>query len=144
MELYDRGQDKAYRQLFAEFAGNGGAGEEECGGEVCDIGIIGATPLDTPAKDSPEHLRALCGGRAVCYGAGDGIRDVMNAHGCEASVHFLRIRDRRRLSGGQARDDHGINGCSCIRSRSAYGFRRHQGRGEGPGGWSIYNNDGSR
>jgi len=86
MELYDRGQDKAYRQLFAEFAGNGGAGEEECGGEVCDIGIIGATPLDTPAKDSPEHLRALCGGRAVCYGAGDGIRDVMNAHAAKKNL----------------------------------------------------------
>lgn len=81
MELYDRGEEKAYLALFQKFAGVGvdTAGREKDG--QC-IGIIGMTPQDVSDLKAAEKIRKLYadqGLHAVCYGMGDGLDEVRNA-----------------------------------------------------------------
>ena len=106
MELYDRGEEKAYLVLFGSFAGENvdvepGNIEKTQTAESCDgkrngknedvsvdiedrprVGIIGMTPQDVSDLKAAEKIRKLYadqGLRAVCYGMGDGLDEVRNA-----------------------------------------------------------------
>lgn len=106
MELYDRGEEKAYLVLFGRFAGENvdvepGNIEKTQTAESCDgkrngknedvsvdiedrprVGIIGMTPQDVSDLKAAEKIRKLYadqGLRAVCYGMGDGLEEVRNA-----------------------------------------------------------------
>ena len=106
MELYDRGEEKAYLVLFGRFAGENvdvepGNIEKTQTAESCDgkrngknedvsvdiedrprVGIIGMTPQDVSDLKAAEKIRKLYadqGLRAVCYGMGDGLDEVRNA-----------------------------------------------------------------
>lgn len=106
MELYDRGEAKAYLVLFGRFAGENvdvepGNIEKTQTAESCDgkrngknedvsvdiedrprVGIIGMTPQDVSDLKAAEKIRKLYadqGLRAVCYGMGDGLDEVRNA-----------------------------------------------------------------
>ena len=106
MELYDRGEEKAYLALFGRFAGENvdvepGNIEKTQTAESCDgkrngknedvsvdiedrprVGIIGMTPQDVSdlkAADKTRKVYADQGMRAICYGMGDGLDEVRNA-----------------------------------------------------------------
>ena len=81
MDLYDKGQEMAYQQLFGEYMGKPSADADRGESTAHDAGIIGATPLDTVTKDSAEHIMKLMNGyrSTVCYGVGDSIEDVRRA-----------------------------------------------------------------
>ena len=106
MELYDRGEEKAYLALFGRFAGENvdvepGNIEKTQTAESCDgkrngknedvsvdiedrprVGIIGMTPQDVSDLKAVEEIRKLYadqGLRAVCYGMGDGLEEVKKA-----------------------------------------------------------------
>ena len=106
MELYDRGEEKAYLVLFGRFAGENvdvepGNIEKTQTAESCDgkrngknedvsvdiedrprVGIIGMTLQDVSDLKAAEKIRKLYadqGLRAVCYGMGDGLDEVRNA-----------------------------------------------------------------
>ena len=106
MELYDRGEEKAYLVLFGRFAGENvdvepGNIEKTQTAESCDgkrngknedvsvdiedrprVGIIGMTPQDVSDLKAAEKIRKLYadqGMRAICYGMGDGLDEVRNA-----------------------------------------------------------------
>lgn len=106
MELYDRGEEKAYLALFGRFAGENvdvepGNIEKTQIAESCDgkrngknedvsvdiedrprVGIIGMTPQDVSDLKAAEEIRKLYadqGLRAVCYGMGDGLKEVKKA-----------------------------------------------------------------
>ena len=106
MELYDRGEEKAYLVLFGRFAGENvdvepGNIEKTQTAESCDgkrngknedvsvdiedrprVGIIGMTPQDVSDLKAAEKIRKLYadqGLRAVCYGMGDGLKEVKKA-----------------------------------------------------------------
>ena len=106
MELYDRGEEKAYLALFGRFAGENvdvepGNIEKTQTAESCDgkrngknedvsvdiedrprVGIIGMTPQDVSDLKAAEKIRKLYadqGLRAVCYGMGDGLEEVKQA-----------------------------------------------------------------
>ena len=106
MELYDRGEEKAYLALFGRFAGENVDVEPENiektqTAESCDgkrngknedvsvdiedrprVGIIGMTPQDVSDLKAAEEIRKLYadqGLRAVCYGMGDGLKEVKKA-----------------------------------------------------------------
>lgn len=106
MELYDRGEEKAYLALFGRFAGENvdvepGNIEKTQTAESCDgkrngknedvsvdiedrprVGIIGMTPQDVSDLKAADKIRKLYadqGLRAVCYGMGDGLKEVKKA-----------------------------------------------------------------
>lgn len=106
MELYDRGEEKAYLVLFGRFAGENvdvepGNIEKTQTAESCDgkrngknedvsvdiedrprVGIIGMTPQDVSDLKAAEKIRKLYADQglcAVCYGMGDGLDEVRNA-----------------------------------------------------------------
>ena len=106
MELYDRGEEKAYLVLFGRFAGENvdvepGNIEKTQTAESCDgkrngknedvsvdiedrprVGIIGMTPQDVSDLKAAEKIQKLYadqGLRAVCYGMGDGLKEVKKA-----------------------------------------------------------------
>ena len=106
MELYDKGEEKAYLALFGRFAGENvdvepGNIEKTQTAESCDgkrngknedvsvdiedrprVGIIGMTPQDVSDLKAAEKIRKLYadqGLRAVCYGMGDGLKEVKKA-----------------------------------------------------------------
>jgi hypothetical protein len=83
MELYDKGEEKAWMELFRVFAG-----EKE---EVAPnrIGILGMTPQDISDLRAADRLRerfAAEGKTAVCYGMGNGLEDVKIASGVEKNI----------------------------------------------------------
>ena len=106
MELYDKGEEKAYLALFGRFAGENvdvepgniektqtaescdgkmnGMNEDESAdiGERPRVGIIGMTPQDISDLKAADKIRKLYadqGLRAVCYGMGDGLEEVKKA-----------------------------------------------------------------
>lgn len=83
MDLYDRGQEKAFLSLFETFASD----KSE---NAPDIGIIGATPLDLlDTQDSPRiasQIEKLGYGKAVCYGMGSGLEDIKKAGGVRCNI----------------------------------------------------------
>ena len=83
MELYDKGEEKAWMELFRVFAG-----EKE---DVTPnrIGILGMTPQDISDLRAADRLRerfAAEGKTAVCYGMGNGLEDVKIASGVEKNI----------------------------------------------------------
>ena len=103
MELYDKGEEKAYLALFGRFAGENvdvepGNIEKTQTADSCDgkmngmnedefadigdrprVGIIGMTPQDISDLKAADKIRKLYadqGLRAVCYGMGDGLEEV--------------------------------------------------------------------
>ena len=83
MELYDRGEEKAWLELFLVFAG-----EKE---EVVPnrIGILGMTPQDISDLRAADRIRerfAKEGKTAVCYGMGNGLEDVKNVSDVEKNI----------------------------------------------------------
>ena len=83
MELYDRGEEKAWLELFLVFAG-----EKE---EVVTnrIGILGMTPQDISDLRAADRIRerfAKEGKTAVCYGMGNGLEDVKNVSNVEKNI----------------------------------------------------------
>ena len=106
MELYDRGEEKAYLALFGRFAGENvdvepGNIEKTQTAESCDgkrngknedvsvdiedrprVGIIGMTPQDVSDLKAADKIRKLYADQglcAVCYGMGDGLEEVKKA-----------------------------------------------------------------
>lgn len=106
MELYDRGEEKAYLALFGRFAGENvdvepGNIEKTQTAESCDgkrngknedvsvdiedrprVGIIGMTPQDVSDLKAAEKIQKLYADQglcAVCYGMGDGLKEVKKA-----------------------------------------------------------------
>ena len=106
MELYDRGEEKAYLVLFGRFAGENvdvepGNIEKTQTAESCDgkrngknedvsvdiedrprVGIIGMTLQDVSDLKAADKIRKVYadqGMRAICYGMGDRLDEVRNA-----------------------------------------------------------------
>ena len=76
MELYDKGEEKAYLALFTAFA------KEKY--EVCKekVGILGMTPQDVSDLKAADKVREELkkeGKDAICYGKGDGLEAVERA-----------------------------------------------------------------
>ena len=81
MDLYDKGQEKAWLALFKKFA------VDAMPVEKGKVGIIGATPQDLSDLSAGDKLRQVFaedGKQAVCYGMGDGLEAVKQA----ASVEY--------------------------------------------------------
>ncbi len=78
MELYDKGQEKAWLSLLEAFAR-----PEPDAARAPALCVWGATPLDLPGENAGERLAqrlsALGFGRAACAGYGAGLADVENA-----------------------------------------------------------------
>ena len=82
MELYDKGEEKAYLALFEKFSDKNEESEDMNDKERSRIGIIGMTPQDVSDLKAAEEIRKLYadqGLRAVCYGMGDGLKEVKKA-----------------------------------------------------------------
>ena len=80
MELYDKGEEKAWMELFRVFAGEQ---EEVIPGT---IGILGMTPQDISDLRAADRIRARFaeeGKMAVCYGMGNGLDDVKHVSSVE-------------------------------------------------------------
>lgn len=81
IELYDAGQEKAYKWLFREFM------DEEYSEKGLRIGVLGATPLDVTDITAGEKFRQLLreqyGLDAVVYGMGDSLEDVRKARSAQ-------------------------------------------------------------
>ena len=81
VELYDAGEEKAYRALFERFA------VEDCPTEPGRIGVIGATPQDLSDLAAPDLLAEAFPGRTVCcYGMGAGLDEVKRAAAAEENL----------------------------------------------------------
>ena len=83
MELYDKGEEKAWLELFLVFAGEK---EEVVPGR---IGILGMTPQDISDLRAADRIRerfAAEGKTAVCYGMGNGLEDVKKASSVEKNI----------------------------------------------------------
>lgn len=82
MELYDRGQERAYMELLSEYISPESTGEtDEERDAPAPLGILGATPLDLLESDD-EHTIAErvcgCGGKLVRV-FGQDVRDFSDA-----------------------------------------------------------------
>lgn len=83
MELYDKGEEKAWLELFFIFAGEK---EEVIPGR---IGILGMTPQDISDLRAADRIRerfAAEGKTAVCYGMGDGLEAVKKVSNVEKHI----------------------------------------------------------
>jgi hypothetical protein len=79
MDLYDRGQSKAYLQLARQL---GAAGESAADA----VGVLGATPLDTLGLLTPERARAHYGPGAFLYGDPGTVARLGNLKGVARNV----------------------------------------------------------
>ena len=77
MDLYDKGEEKAWLALFQTFA------TEQYPVDENRIGILGMTPQDisdlTAADKIKKKFHDAYGQKAVCYGMGDGLTEVKKA-----------------------------------------------------------------
>ena len=83
MELYDKGEEKAWLELFRVFAG------EKRDVIQGRIGILGMTPQDISDLRAADRIRerfAAEGKTAVCYGMGNGLEDVRNVSDVEKHI----------------------------------------------------------
>ena len=83
MELYVKGEDKAWLELFYVFAGEK---EDVIPGRV---GILGMTPQDISDLHAADRIRkrfAEEGKTAVCYGMGDGLGAVKKVSNVERHI----------------------------------------------------------
>ena len=82
MELYDKGEEKAYLALFEKFSDKNEESEDMNDKDRPRIGIIGMTPQDVSDLKAADKIRKVYadqGMRAICYGMGDGLDEVRNA-----------------------------------------------------------------
>lgn len=82
MELYDKGEEKAYLALFEKFSDKNEESEDMNDKDRPHIGIIGMTPQDVSDLKAADKIRKVYadqGMRAICYGMGDGLDEVRNA-----------------------------------------------------------------
>lgn len=83
MELYDKGEEKAWLELFYVFSGEK---EDVIPGRV---GILGMTPQDISDLHAADRIRkrfAEEGKTAVCYGMGDGLGAVKKVSNVERHI----------------------------------------------------------
>ena len=84
MELYDKGEEKAFVELFKTFA------TEKYPVEKCRIGILGMTPQDISDLAATDKIRALYqqkyGQQAVCYCMGDGLEEIKKASSASRNI----------------------------------------------------------
>lgn len=84
MELYDKGEEKAFLELFKTFA------TEKCEVDEHRIGILGMTPQDVSDLDAADKIRALYqqqyGKQAVCYCMGDGLEEIQKASAASRNI----------------------------------------------------------
>ena len=83
MELYDKGEEKAWLELVRVFAG------EKEDATANRIGILGMTPQDISDLRAADRIRerfAAEGKTAVCYGMGDGLEDVKRVSSVEKNI----------------------------------------------------------
>ena len=77
MELYDKGEEKAFLELFKTFA------VEKYPVDEHKIGVLGMTPQDVSDLAAADKIRDLFqrkyGQKAVCYCMGDGLEEVKKA-----------------------------------------------------------------
>lgn len=84
MELYDKGEEKVFVELFKTFA------TEKYPVEERRIGILGMTPQDVSDIAAADKIRALYqqkyGQQAVCYCMGDGLKEVKKASSVSRNI----------------------------------------------------------
>ena len=84
MELYDKGEEKAFVELFKTFA------TEKYPVEERRIGILGMTPQDVSDLAAADKTRALYqqkyGQQAVCYCMGDGLEEIKKASSVSKNI----------------------------------------------------------
>ena len=83
MELYDKGEEKAWLELFRVFAGE----KEDV--ILGNIGILGMTPQDISDLRAADRIRghfAAEGKHAICYGMGNGLDDVKSVSNVEKHI----------------------------------------------------------
>ena len=89
MELYDKGEEKAYLALFEKFSDKNEESEDMNDKDRPRIGIIGMTPQDVSDLKAADKLREKFksqGHQAVCYGMGDGLDEVKKASSVEKNI----------------------------------------------------------
>ena len=87
MDLYDKGQEKAWLALFKKFAVDEMPVKSR-------VGIIGATPQDLSDLSAGDQLRQIFADdakKAVCYGMGDGLDAVKQAASAEYNLIVFTI-----------------------------------------------------
>ena len=80
MELYDKGQERAYLELVKTYAKQGESGASEMPSYMSPIGVFGATPMDLLDFDTTDTIKdraACCGGDARIFG--ESVRDFEEA-----------------------------------------------------------------
>ena len=90
MELYDKGEEKAWQELFRVFAGEK---EDVIPG---NIGILGMTPQDISDLRAADRIRehfAAEGKTAICYGMGNGLDDVKSVSNVEKHIVAETVND---------------------------------------------------
>ena len=84
MELYDKGEEKAFLELFKIFAIEKYQPEED------RIGILGMTPQDVSDLAAADKIRDLFQQKydqqAVCYGMGDGLEEIKKASSASKNI----------------------------------------------------------
>ena len=84
MELYDKGEEKAFLELFKIFAIEKYQAKED------RIGILGMTPQDVSDLDAADKIRDLYqqkyGKQAVCYCMGDGLEEIREASSVSRNI----------------------------------------------------------
>lgn len=84
MELYDKGEEKAFLELFKIFAIEKYQAEED------RIGILGMTPQDVSDLKAADKMRELFQQKydqqAVCYGMGDGLEEIKKASSASKNI----------------------------------------------------------
>ena len=89
MELYDKGEEKAYLALFEKFSDKNEVSEDMNDKDRPRIGIIGMTPQDVSDLKAADKIRKVYadqGMRAICYGMGDGLDAVRAASSVEKNI----------------------------------------------------------
>ena len=84
MELYDKGEEKAFLELFKTFA------VEKYPVDEHQIGVLGMTPQDGSDLAAADKIRDLFqrkyGQKAVCYCMGDGLEEVKKASSVSKNI----------------------------------------------------------
>lgn len=84
MELYDKGEEKAFLELFKTFA------VEKYPVDEHKIGVLGMTPQDVSDLVAADKIRDLFqrkyGQKAVCYCMGDGLEEVKKASSVSKNI----------------------------------------------------------
>ena len=84
MELYDKGEEKAFLELFKTFA------VEKYPVDEHKIGVLGMTPQDVSDLAAADKIRDLYqrkyGQKAVCYCMGDGLEEVKKASSVSKNI----------------------------------------------------------